>query len=186
MELKEVYANIQYTYNMFASEYDMLNPRFWLNDRNQISWIGHMSNEKFETYEEYYFWALENVQYSFSFGDDSLVQLFFEGETKGKKIEVIKASMSFLPNPYTYSDYFRFDMDLKNEVDFEHASYHAHFGYRSKNVRFTIYKYPMPSEFVKLVRFLNYNTAIESFSESKFWEDLNERGIKFNHALDFM
>lgn len=185
MEIKEVYANIQQTYNMFASKYNMMNPRFFLNDMNQISWLGYISNEKFETYEEYYFWVLDNVQYSFSFGDDSLVQFFFEGEAKGKKIEVIKASMAFLPNPYSYSDYFRFDMDLKNEVDFEHVSYHAHFGYRSKNVRFTIYKYPMPSEFVKLIRFLHYSTTIKSFSENKFWENLNERGIKYNHALDF-
>ena len=138
MELNTVYANIEQIYN---SNRELMNPRFCKNARNQITWINHISNEKFDSYEEYYFWVNENLQYSFLLNEDAFVQFFFEGEKFGKKIEVYKGSMAYLPSPYTYSEYFRFDMDLKNEKDYNHVSYHAHFGYRAKDVRFALYKY---------------------------------------------
>lgn len=185
MELSEIYSNIEQMYNIYGEKFGLMNPRFIKNDNYQITWLHHISNEKFETYEEYYFWAYENVQYSFSLQDDSLVQFFFEGQKCGKRIPINKGSMAYLPNPYSYSEYFRFDIDLDNEKDYDHPSYHAHFGYRAKDVRFTLYKYPMPTEFLKLIQFLHYGISIESYSKEKFWENLSDRKIKFNHYLDF-
>ncbi len=184
MELSRVYTNIEKIYHINRVKYGIMNPRFCKNNLNQITWVNHVSNEKFESYEEYYLWVNENLQYSFSLNEDSFVQFFFEGEKVGKKIEVYKGSMAYLPNPYTYSEYFRFDMDLKNEKDYGHESYHVHFGYRAKDVRFALYKYPLPSEFMKLVEFLHYNISITGFVQNNFWETLSDRGIKFNHCLD--
>ena len=99
MELSEIYSNIEQMYNIYGEKFGLMNPRFIKNDNYQITWLNHISNEKFETYEEYYFWAYENVQYSFSLQDDSLVQFFFEGQKCGKRIPVNKGSMAYLPNP---------------------------------------------------------------------------------------
>ena len=184
MELSTVYANIEQVYNIKREQYDLMNPRFCKNANNQITWLNHISNEKFDSYEEYYFWVNENLQYSFLLNEDSFVQFFFEGEKVGKKIEVYRGSMAYLPNPYTYSEYFRFDMDLKNEKDYKHVSYHVHFGYRAKDVRFALYKYPLPSEFLKLIQFLHYDISLTKFSQNKFWESLSDRNIAFNHCLD--
>ena len=185
MELNDIYINIQQMYNIYGRKYGLMNPRFIKNDNGQITWLIHISNEKFETYEEYYLWVNENLQYSFSLEDDSLIQIFFEGKRQGKKIPVKKGSMAYLPSPYSYSEYFRFDVDLDNEKDYAHPTYHAHFGYRAKDVRFTLFKYPMPTEFLKLIQFLHHEVPIEQYAKEKFWETLADRNIKFNHCLDF-
>ena len=188
MELDTVYSNIEFLYNNHGQEYGIINPRFTKNSANQITWHNHLSNEKFETYEEYYSWANENFQYSFGLQDDSLVQLYFEGKQEGRKIIVTKGSMAFLPNPYSYSEYYRFDIDTSEGTvkDYSHPTYHIHFGYRAKDVRFTLYIYPMPTEFLKLIEFLHFEKQIKKYSESKFWESLEERNVKFNHSLDFI
>ncbi len=185
MELNHVYSNIMQMYNCHREDYGIMNPRFIKNEHYQITWINYLGIERFETYEEYYFWAYENVQYSFSLQDDSLIQIFYKAEKQGKKEVVVEGSMAYLPSPYKYCDYFRFDIDTNNEESFRHTSYHAHFGYRSKDVRFTLVRYPMPSEFVKLVMNLCYGVHIGGFSSDKFWESLDDRGINYNHYINF-
>lgn len=185
MELEKIYNNLFTFYNMNYRKYMLTDPRFYLNDALQLTWYNHITNESFENYEQYYDWVFDNVQYSLKLDDDSLLQFFFEAEREGKKNHAKKGSMAYLPNPRNYSEYFRFDVDLKREENYVHTSYHIHFGYRSKNVRFTLNRFPMPSEFVRFIFFLHYGEWVEEFNKNNFWETLEERNIKYNHALDF-
>lgn len=186
MELEKVYANLHTFYNIYYRKYTLTDPRFYMNELLQLTWYDHLPNEAFENYEQYYDWVFDNVQYSLKLEDDSLLQFFFEAEREGKKNKIKKGSMAYLPNPRSFSDYFRFDIDLKREENYAHTSYHIHFGYRSKDVRFALNKLPLPSEFIRLIFFLHYGEVLEEFNKDNFWETLEERNIKYNHILDFV
>jgi hypothetical protein len=185
VDIESVYSNLLTFYNVNNNEYKFLNPRMEkLCDC--ISWKNYKGNEKFENYDEYYQWALDNVQYSFMFSDESMIQVYFEGVRKKKKFVITKGSMSYLPMPKKYSEYFRFDLDYDREEDYVHTSYHIHFGYRSKDIRFSLMRFPYPSEFIKMILFLDYDKEVNYYNRSMFMEDLRERSIEYNHALDFV
>jgi hypothetical protein len=155
---------------------------------NAVSWENYRTNEKFETYNEYYNWVINKIQYSFMLKDESAIQIFLEGERSGKKDNyvLVKGKMAYLPRPDKYSEYFRFDVDYKKANDYDHTAYHAHFGYRSKDVRFSLYQFPTPSEFVKFVLFIDYGYHYMHFNSKNFFDDLDLLGNKYNHNLSFV
>ena len=187
MTIDKIFLDIQYFYNSFAIKYNITNPRFVKSD-TVISWSNHIPTERFITYEEYYHWVYNKSQYSFSLENDSLVQLYFEGkwgkEKKKRVVKVSKASMAYLPNPASYSEYFRVDMDLDNAKNFCHNSYHVHFGYRNDELRISLYQYPLPSQFT--IFLLNSEEDIRAFSKDRFFPSLDYLKEQYNHKLEFI
>lgn len=185
MEIKSVFNDLDTFYKAYSRQYKFMNPRY-AKTYNSLSWENHISNEKFDSYEEYYQWVIDKIQYSLLLGDESAVQIYFEGERKGKKYEIKKGSMAYLPNPKKYSEYFRFDLDYKNSEHYNHTAYHIHFGYKAKDVRFSLLSMPLPSEFIKFILFLDYNVEYEYFNDKNFLPDLDKLDNKYNHILQLI
>ncbi|OPD59415.1 hypothetical protein [Bacillus anthracis] len=185
MDIQSLYYDLQTFYNANRRAHHFLNPRYEMN-YNTLTWEKHIPNEKFDTYHEYYDWAVNKIQYSFMLQDESIVQIFFEGEPKKKKFIVTKGSMAYLPRPDKYSEYFRFDVDYKSAQHFNHTAYHVHFGYRAKDVRFSLFHFPAPSEFIKFILSLDYNQPQQCFNAQNFFKDLDEINNNYNHSLRFV
>ncbi|MCK4261217.1 MAG: hypothetical protein KAX49_19740 [Halanaerobiales bacterium] len=182
MKVKSLYSNLKTFYNLKARELHFLNPRFILV-QNTLTWDKHISNEKFITYPEYYNWVVNNSQYSLMFEDESYIQIYFESD--GEDENVKKGSMAYLPEPEQYSEYFRFDLDMNNITPYNHTAYHIHFGYRSKDVRFCLYQFPFPSEFIKFILTSVYEYEVSCFNPQKLFSNLDELNNQYNHHLSF-
>lgn len=180
--VKNLYNNLLTTYNLYYSKYDLQNPLFCMKGNNVLTWHSYLSKEYFHSYEEYYNWVVSNSQYSMAIGENVLVQLYYE-EHKG---EIYKASLTFLPSPDSLMCYFRFDMDTVNVANYYHNSYHINFGYNSDDIRFTLTRFPYPSEFIKFILFLCGNSEFTTHSTGHFFLDLSTKGELFTHFFDFI
>lgn len=179
---QNLYMNALTCYNVYAERYSLTNPLFHLsNDKKTMSWYNYKPKEHFYTYEEYYQWANDNLQYSIAISNKALIQLFYYE----KDSNITKASLSFLPNPDELMSYFRFDLDCENHEDYHHNSSHINFGYRADNIRYSLNKFPYPSEFIKFCLFVAGNHELTNFNGRKFLADLDTRGELYCHLFDF-
>lgn len=182
MTIENLYQNLRHTYNLYSNKYIIANPLFEMSpNRKILTWRNYQSRESFYYYEDYFQWVTDNLQYSIAIDDRALVQIFFE-ENGGK---IIRGSLSFLPQPDLLMPPFRFDLDTKNNKSYYHNSYHINFGYRSDDIRFTLNKFPYPSEFLKFCLFLNGCSEFSCFSKRKFFKDLSSLGESYSHVFDF-
>ncbi len=183
MNIKTLHSNFLFTYNQYFEQYSLTNPLFCISpNKKKLTWLNYRSKESFYTYEEYYNWVNNNLQYSIAISDKALIQIFFEGD--GKKI--LKSSLAFLPNPNILMSYFRFDMDLLSCKNYYHNSYHINFGYRTDDVRYSLNKFPYPSEFIKFSLFLIGKDEFLFFKKDHFFSDLNSLGEKYSHFFDMI
>lgn len=182
VDVISLYSDLDIFYKANSRKYNLLNPRYKFDNR-VLSWQNHISNEKFETYPEYFEWVISEVQYSLMLSDESVVQIYFEGEKNKKKFVITKGSMAYLPRPDKYSEYFRFDVDAINARDFDHTAYHIHFGYKAKDTRFCMFEFPFPSEFIKLILSMDYGISFETFNPKKVFKNLDSFGSKYNHSF---
>lgn len=185
MDIQSLFYDLDTFYKANFKEHKLINPRYEMTF-NTLSWEKHISNEKFDFYPQYYEWAVNKIQYSFMLEDESIIQIYYEGERIKKKYIVTKGSMAYLPRPDKYSEYFRFDVDYKKAQHFNHTAYHIHFGYRAKDVRFSLFHFPTPSEFIKFILFLDYQKTIASFKSKNFFDDLDTIKNEYNHILSFV
>lgn len=179
--VKKLYIDLKQFYNCSYLKYNLQNPLFCING-NHLTWNNYLPKESFYTYEEYFDWVVNNNQYSLVILDNLLLQIFYEE----KNAKIVKGSLTFLPNPDSMMSYFRFDMDTQKAKDFYHNSYHINFGYNSDDVRFTLFKFPYPSEFIKFALFLSGRSEFTKHSQSKYFTDLRAIGESFSHFLDFV
>lgn len=165
--IQKIYYELELFYNINSRKYGLID-RFFCRNENVISWHKYESHHKFKTYEDCYNWIINNNQYSFKFQEGHCVQLYYEFDTD----KLSKASLNFYPNPDIYdgNDYVRFDCDLGSHRDYIHTSYHAHFGYNS-NYRISIYRFPMPQEFLNFIIVQYYNDLIDNFEVIKNKKD---------------
>jgi hypothetical protein len=183
ISVKNLYNNLLTFYNECHEKYDLQNPFFCLNSLgNVLTWTSYQSKASFYTYEEYFKWVVDNNQYSLAIGERILIQVYFEQS----KTAITKASMSFLPSPDILMGYFRLDMDRNKPVDYYHNSYHINFGYNTDDVRFTLQKFPYPSEFIKFSLFLAGQSDFKIHNKKKFFPDLSSFGESFSHCFDFV
>lgn len=183
MKVQDLYTDIQKYYNLNYRDSQLINPRFIIND-NKLTWASYKTKENKETYEEYFQWVLDNSQFSLQINDEALIQIFYEEDIKSK--EVFRGSLSFLPRPDYLMSYFRFDFDRNAKIDYSHNSYHINFGYRSDDLRFSLKKFPYPSEFMNMVLFFLNKKEIKSFDKGNFYADLDSIGELYNHSFDFV
>lgn len=163
-------------------KYLITNPFFSIaKDGSSLTWFNYQPREKFYFYEDYYEWVSNNLQYSLAIDDKVLIQIFFH-ETGDK---IVQGSLGFLPRPDLYFPYFRFDMDLLNSKDYYHNSYHVNFGYRSDDVRFSLHRFPHPSEFLRFVLFLMGREEFNRYNRNRFFDDLTKFDEKYSHLFDF-
>lgn len=181
--VKNLHANLLLAYNHYSKKYSISNPLFCLSPNGKIlTWLNYTSREYFYTYEEYYQWVNENLQYSLALSENVLVQIFYEE----KDNKIIRGSLCFLPHPDLLMSYFRFDMDVEKCKNYYHNTYHINFGYRSDDVRYSLNRFPYPSEFIKFCLFLMGNEEFNRFSKKKFFNDLNSVGESYSHLFDFI
>lgn len=182
MTIKNLHANLSLAYNFFSKQYNIVNPFFEISPNGKLlTWKNYKSKESFYNYEEYFHWVNENLQYSIAISETAFIQVFFEEEDG----VISKGSLSFLPYPDLLMVPFRFDMDTKNCKDYYHNSYHINFGYRSDDVRFSLNRFPFPTEFIKFCLFLNGNSEFTHFNKKKFFNDLTAIGELYSHLFDF-
>jgi hypothetical protein len=182
MNVNALFQNTHMIYNCLAERYNITNPFFILSpSKRMLTWTNYLTKEKFYSYEEYYDWVSNNLQYSMSLSEVAFFQIFFE-EKDG---EIFRGSLSFLPRPDLLMTPFRFDLDLLNVKSYYHNSYHVNFGYRSDDFRFTVNKFPFPSEFVKFCLFLNGSEEFNSFNRKKFFKSLGLIREDYSHSFDF-
>ncbi len=180
MTLTNLLSDLRIFYNLNFNEFNLLNPFFYINSSsNSLTWKNYISEESFDTYEEYYQWVVSNNQYSLTFGEDALIRIHFK-----KKGTNWFASMAFLPDPSINSTYFRFDMDFSEQKDFIHSSYHIHFGYNSNRFRISLMSYPYPSQFLYFIAFLLGYHKCKHFDNSKFFPSLDSIPEVYNHFLN--
>lgn len=180
--INSLFQDLKIFYISNNEKFSLTNPLFTQKNNSEIlTWYNYKSKQSFYTYDEYYLWVINNLQYSVVIDDKVLVQIYYV--QKGK--DITKASLSFLPHPDLLMSYFRFDMDTENNKDYYHNSYHINFGYRSDDVRFTLNRFPYPSEFLRFVLFLMGYDEFKTFNRKRFFDDLNSIGDQYSHNFDF-
>lgn len=181
MNIRHLYTNLNQFYNLEYRDFHLLNPKYIING-SKLTWSKYVPRENQETYEEYFQWVLDQGQFSLQIGDFAVIQIFFEEDMNH---EVYRGSLSFLPEPtYLYS-YFRFDFDSLANINYTHNSYHVNFGYKSDDLRFSLKRFPYPSEFIKFALFLTAKKEIASFPGTNFFTDLDSMKEDYNHCIDF-
>ncbi|HLO59212.1 MAG TPA: hypothetical protein VK179_10750 [Bacteroidales bacterium] len=178
---KTLYSNLERIYNANFRKYDLQNPFFCLKN-NELTWHSYVPKESFYTYDEYFKWVINNNQYSLAVSGKALIQVYFREENR----IITKGTLAFLPEPDSFMTYFRFDMDTINPAPYYHNTYHIHFGYRSDDIRFSLYKFPYPSEFIKFTLFLLGNSEFTSHNNERFFSDLATIGESFSHKFEFV
>jgi hypothetical protein len=178
MLISKLHTNLKIAYSENSSKHEIINPFFVWNG-NTVSWNNYLGKNPHGNYEEYFQWVYDNNQFSFEVADFCVAQVYYE--VKEEKIE--KASLAFLPFPNLSHQYLRFDLDHEAARDFEHCSYHVHFGYPSNMVRLALFNYPWPSEFMKFVLFMIGKEQVQKFSSQNFFPSLDLLGNKHNHSL---
>lgn len=180
--VENLHANLKTTYNANFRKYSLSNPFFTLSaNKNVLSWNNYLPKQRLLDYELYYDWINENLQYSLGIHKKAVIQIYFEQTKHG----VNKSSLTFLPHPDLEMPYFRFDMDSLKWKDYYHNSYHIHFGFNCDNIRFSLHRFPHPSEFIKFCLFLLGDTSITALKRNNFFADLSTIGEKFSHFFDF-
>jgi len=180
--VRNLYNNLRLSYNVFSKTFDIANPLFQItNDEQILSWHKYLPKESFNTYEEYFEWVNSNLQYSLAISDVGFIQIFYKSEND----KIVKASLAFLPNPNMMMSFFRFDLDSINCKDYYHNTYHINFGYRSDDIRYTLNRFPYPSEFIKFILFLLGKFEFKSYNKKKFFIDLDSIPELYSHRFDF-
>ena len=193
MLINELYNNLNIFYNQNWNKFRLINPLFIIdNSSNSLTWANYKSKESFDTYEEYFYWTLDNNQYSLMIDELGLVQIFYHF----KNNSVNNSSLSYLPNPEITSEYFRFDLDERGINDFSHTFYHFQFSYPFNNFRIPIKSFPYPSEFLNYILFLLGLKELKNFNKNNSFEDLDSlqlknrlnenKGFLYNHCIDFL
>lgn len=172
--------NIFYISN--NEKFSITNPLYTQANNSEIlTWYNYQTKQYFYTYDEYYAWVVNNLQYSLVIDNKVLIQMYYVQKEKS----ITQASLSFLPHPDLLMSYFRFDMDTNSCKDYYHNSYHVNFGYRSDDIRFSLNRFPHPSEFLRFVLFLLGHEEFKAFNRKRFFNDLNSLGEQYSHNFDF-
>lgn len=179
---KALHHNLDIFYKTNFSKLEIRNPFYQLtSDSKTLTWYNYQVKQFFYSYEEYYAWVSDHLQYSLAFGDHGLIQIFYQEFKTG----VQKGSLGFLPHPDLLMTYFRFDMDTHACSDYYHNSFHINFGYRSDDLRFSLNRFPFTSEFLRFCAFLTGNVEFSDFNRKRFFGDLGTMGEKYSHLFEF-
>ncbi len=180
--IRALHHNLDIFYKSNFEKWSMSNPLYAISpDKKTLTWYNYQTKQSFYSYEEYYAWVADNLQYSIALGENILLQIFYQELENG----VSKGSLSFLPHPDLLMTYMRFDMDKNNWKHYYHNSFHIHFGYRSEELRFSLNRFPHPSEFIRFCLFLMGNDEFENFNRNRFFNDLTTFGERHSHIFDF-
>ena len=61
---------------------------------------------------------------------------------------------------------------------------HIHFGYKNDDLRVSLHKYPLPSQFVAFL--LNSKEKVAVFDKDKFFPSLDDLKELYNHKFEFV
>lgn len=169
-------------YNANYRRWKLQNPSFVQKD-GCLTWRNRVGINHEEDYEKLYQQVIDDVQYSLMIENRAVVQIYYQS-SHGK---VTDAALAFIPEPGTGLEYFRLDFDLRRAKHFSHTTYHAHFGFHCKEMRFSIKEFPYPSQFLRFICGIAFQRKIEHFNRDKFLaDDLVSTGCKHHHGLGFI
>jgi len=180
MLINKLETNLKIAFSENSMKHEVVNP-FFIRSGNTISWGNYLGKNPQQYYDSYFQWVYDNYQFSFEITDLCVAQLYYEfSEDK-----ITKASLAFLPYPHLSHQYLRLDLDHEATRDFDHCSYHVHFGYPSNMVRLALFNFPWPSEFMKFILFMVGKEKIQKFLPQNFFPNLDDLGNKHNHSMSF-
>jgi hypothetical protein len=177
--MRDYYSNLETFYNQNHKK--LINPNFiWRDDK--LTWNNRLGWLKEHNYEKYFQWLINEKQYSLLLTDGAALQIYYEFYKDALKI----ASLSFYPVPESGFEPFRFDLDIDAAKDYHHTHYHIHYGYNTKGMRMPLYRFPMPSEYIKFVLAYVYaENSFYNFKKDLFLDNLDDLECKYNHSLKF-
>lgn len=190
-----------------SDKLNILNLQFALQsgaDLDQdLTWFGREKNisdarmySELGEYSDYFQFCLNNSFFSLQIADGSLVQLYMKAGPHG---ELVDGSLAFIPKPDNGFDYFRLDYAPAEARHYRHNRYHGHFGFRSKNMRISLFQYPWPDEFLTFLAHIisdekgrqleGYDRPIGAritrFHRKRHLQNLDYHYERYNHSLRF-
>ncbi len=177
MLINKLHKNMNMFYELNYRSLRLTNPLFIFKG-SELTWANRQANPGIEDYELMYKWVIENNQHSLTITDQGIFQIYYDTNEN----EIIKANLSFLPNPELSHQYIRFDYDPSAKISFDHSIGHFHFGYPSDYMRICLSAFPFPSEFMKFV-FTILGILENNFDTEKFLTI--DQTVDLNHILTF-